>query len=63
MLIFKTSGQTFESVIRNEKHAFPNCPKNWFRGETVLVSKNKQDIGSLGFGQTERGGQEERAKG
>ena len=43
MLIFKTSGQTFESVIRNEKHAFPNCPKNWFRGETVLVSKNKAD--------------------
>src|SRR5215510_12756249 len=41
--LFKTSGATFDSVIKNEKHAFSNKPSNWNKGEIVLVSKNKVD--------------------
>jgi hypothetical protein len=41
--LFKTSGATFKSVIRNEKHAFSSKPKDWHVGELVLVSKNKTD--------------------
>jgi hypothetical protein len=41
--LFKTSGATFDSVIKNEKHAFSTRPSNWSKGEIVLVSKNKVD--------------------
>ena len=43
MYIFKTSGETFASVIRNQKHAFRNSPRDWHKGEIILVSKNKAD--------------------
>jgi antitoxin MazE len=43
MILFKTSGQTFQSVIENKKHAFVNPPRNWVSGMTVLLSKNKTD--------------------
>lgn len=43
MYLFKTSDNTFDIVIRNEKHAFVNSPRNWFVGELVLISKNKKD--------------------
>jgi hypothetical protein len=43
MFLFKTSGATFDSVIKNQKHAFSSKPKNWHTGELVLVSKNKLD--------------------
>lgn len=43
MILFKTSGQTFQSVIKNKKHAFVNPPRNWVSGTTVLLSKNKKD--------------------
>jgi len=43
MYLFKTSGKTFNSVIKNQKHAFVGKPKNWHVGELVLVSKNKGD--------------------
>ncbi|MFZ7131779.1 MAG: hypothetical protein ACOWWR_05420 [Eubacteriales bacterium] len=43
MYIFKTSGKTIDSVIRNQKHAFKAKPKEWDTGELVLISKNKRD--------------------
>ena len=43
MYLFKTSGQTYNSVIQNQKHAFRGQPRNWSEGEIVLVSKNKAD--------------------
>ena len=43
MYLFKTSGQTFVSVIQNQKHAFVKQPREWHKGEIVLVSKNKAD--------------------
>jgi len=43
MLLFKTSGKTFDSVISNQKHAFKSKPSNWSQSETVLVSKNLSD--------------------
>ncbi len=43
MFIFKTSGKTFDSVIRHQKHAFKTKPRDWEPGEIVLVSKNKKD--------------------
>lgn len=43
MYLFKTSGETFASVIANQKHAFVAIPRDWCRGELVLVSKNKSD--------------------
>jgi hypothetical protein len=43
MLLFKTSGRTFDSVITNMKHAFASKPRDWSPGEKVLVSKNKVD--------------------
>jgi hypothetical protein len=45
MLLFKTSGATYDSVIKNQKHAFKGMPQNWYSGELVLVSKNKADCG------------------
>ena len=44
MYLFKTSGATFDSVIENQKHAFRGKPRDWHRGEIVLVSKNKKDL-------------------
>lgn len=43
MLLFKTSGATFVSVVKNQKHAFKNQPRDWQVGEIVLVSKNLAD--------------------
>lgn len=43
MYLFKTSGSTFSSVIRNQKHAFASMPRDWSVGEIVLVSKNMRD--------------------
>jgi hypothetical protein len=43
MLLFKTAGDTFNSVVENEKHAFFRIPKDWQSGEIVLISKNKKD--------------------
>lgn len=43
MYLFKTSGSTFESVIKNQKHAFKHAPKEWYKGEIILVSKNTKD--------------------
>ena len=43
MYLFKTSGQTYNSVIKNQKHAFRGQPRDWRVGEIVLVSKNKAD--------------------
>lgn len=43
MYIFKTSGETFESVISNQKHAFRNQPANIKEGDLIIVSKNKSD--------------------
>ena len=47
MYLFKTSGATYNSVIRNQKHAFKDSPKKWDPGEIVLVSKNIVDCGWL----------------
>ena len=44
MYLFKTSGKTFESVIKNAKHAFKNKPSDWAYGEIVLISKNRKDL-------------------
>lgn len=43
MIILKTSGETFNSVINNQKHASKGQPDGWFPGETILISKNKVD--------------------
>lgn len=43
MYLFKTSGKTFNSVIKNQKHAFSSMPRDWHPNELVLVSKNKND--------------------
>ena len=43
MYLFKTSGKTFDSVIKNEKHAFSSMLRDWYPNELVLVSKNKKD--------------------
>jgi 5-methylcytosine-specific restriction enzyme A len=43
MYLFKTSGQTYNSVINNQKHAFRGRPHDWIHGEIVLVSKNRVD--------------------
>ncbi len=43
MLLFKTSGRTLGSVVANQCHAFRGQPKDWARGEVVLVSKNRGD--------------------
>jgi hypothetical protein len=40
--LFKTSGATFNSVIKNEKHAFSSKPKDWYVGELVLVTRTKR---------------------
>jgi hypothetical protein len=46
MYLFKTSGETFDSVIRNQKHAFHDQPQHWKEGEVVLISKNVKDLTS-----------------
>ena len=46
MFLFKTSGQTLDSVIKNQKHAFAGQPRDWQAGESVLVSKNRTDCTS-----------------
>jgi hypothetical protein len=46
MYLFKTSGNTFSSVIDNEKHAYDSMPSNWEVDEIVLVSENKEDCSS-----------------
>ncbi len=45
MFLFKTSGATLPSVVKNEKHAFVGQPHDWHIGELVLVSKNLADCG------------------
>lgn len=45
MLLFKTSGATLGSVVKNQKHAFRGQPRDWHVGEIVLVSKNRVDCG------------------
>ncbi|MFA6618269.1 MAG: hypothetical protein WCT23_04290 [Candidatus Neomarinimicrobiota bacterium] len=40
MHLFKTSAETFESVIKNEKHAFRGKPKDLHAGDVILISKN-----------------------
>lgn len=45
MYLFKTSGATMEGVMKYQKHAFCVRPRDWYRGEIVLVSKNKVDCG------------------
>jgi hypothetical protein len=43
--LFRTSGDTFDSVLRNKKHAFVDSPYDWFPGEIALISKNYEDRG------------------
>lgn len=43
MYILKTSGATIVNVIKYQKHAFKNKPKEWCSGELALISKNKND--------------------
>lgn len=45
MFLFKTSGATLPSVVKNQKHAFNGRPRDWHIGEIVLVSKNLADCG------------------
>lgn len=40
MYLFKTSGKTFDSVVKYQKHAYTNKPRG---GGLILVSKNKTD--------------------
>lgn len=42
MLLFKTSNQTLENVINNKKHALHHQPKQWEKGEVLLLSKNRK---------------------
>ena len=44
MHIFKTSAETFESVISNKKHAFKYSPKSITVGDLVILSKNKKGL-------------------
>lgn len=43
MYLIKTSGDTLESVIHNQRHASVTNPKDLSVGEIILVSKNKED--------------------
>jgi len=43
MFLFKTSGATLASVVKNQKHAFSNRPRDWHSGEIVIISKNRAD--------------------
>ncbi|MBM3224444.1 MAG: DUF4268 domain-containing protein, partial [Candidatus Tectomicrobia bacterium] len=45
MFLFKTSGATLASVVKNQKHAFKGYPRDWDVGEVVLISKNIADCG------------------
>ncbi len=44
MHIFKTSAETFDSVIKNKKHAFHGKPKDLVKGDLILISKNKSGL-------------------
>jgi len=44
MHIFKTSAETFDSVIKNKRHAFRGKPKDLVKGDLILVSKNKAGL-------------------
>lgn len=46
MYVFKTSGRTIGSVVANQRHAFASRPKDWHRGELILVCKNRVDLTS-----------------
>jgi hypothetical protein len=45
MYVFRTSGETLPLVVEHRKHAYATQPKEWDVGETVLLSKNKKDLG------------------
>lgn len=44
MHIFKTSTETYGSVIKNQKHAFKTMPKDLYPGDIVVLSKNKSGL-------------------
>ena len=44
MHIFKTSLETYNSVIENKKHAFRNKPKDLDTGDIIIISKNKKGM-------------------
>lgn len=44
MYLFKTSGRTLGSVVANQRHAFAGRPREWERGELILVCKNRMDL-------------------
>lgn len=44
MHIFKTSLKTYDSVIKNKKHAFKNKPKDLNPGDIIIISKNKKGM-------------------
>ena len=43
MLLFKTAGDTINSVVSNQRHAFLRIPKDWYKREIILISKNRKD--------------------
>ncbi len=44
MHIFKTSADTYDSVLKNQKHAFKYKPVELYHGEIVILSKNKRGL-------------------
>lgn len=46
MHIFKASGETYDSVVSNQKHAFANSPKEISPGDIIILSKNKSGLRS-----------------
>jgi len=44
MFLFKTSGETFASMIEHQSHACASKQRSWEEGELVLVSKNNGDL-------------------
>ncbi|GAG96202.1 unnamed protein product [marine sediment metagenome] len=49
MHIFKTSLETYDSVIKNKKHAFGNKPKDLYPGDIIIISKNKRGMKFFGY--------------
>jgi hypothetical protein len=47
MYLFKAAGQTYASVVRHERHAFPGTPREITEDEFVLLSKNREDCSML----------------
>lgn len=43
MFLFRTSGDTLDSVLSHEKHASRGTPREWDPDEVVLISKNRRD--------------------